>query len=60
MALQAEVSIWHLTMKFPTNGGVGGTQDNQWEARECYNASISKARKGASNHMVAHIAKGGT
>ena len=59
MALQAAVSIWHLTMKFPTNGGVGCAQGNQREARDCYNASILKARKGASNHMVAHNAKGG-
>ena len=54
MALQAAVSIWHLTMKFPTSVGIGCTRGDQREARECYNASISKARRGAENNMVAN------
>ena len=57
MALQAAVSIWHLTMKFPTSGGIGCTRGDQREARECYNASISKAHRGAENHMVADTRK---
>ena len=51
---RAAVSLWHLTMKFPTSGGIGCTRGDQREARECYNASISKARRGASSHMAAH------
>ena len=54
MALQAAVSIWHLTMKFPTSRGIGCTRGDQREARECYNASVSKARRGATNNMVAN------
>ena len=57
MVLQAAVSIWHLTMKFPASGGIGCTRGDQREARECYNASISKARRGAANHMVADTGK---
>ena len=38
-------------MKFPTSGGIGCMRGDQREARECYNASISKA---AASHMVAH------
>ena len=44
--LRAVTSIWHLTMKFPTDAGVGYILGNQREARECYNASITKAKKG--------------
>ena len=51
------MSIWHLTMKFPTSGGIGCTRGDQREARECYNASISKARRGAANHIVADTGK---
>ena len=40
-------SIWHLAMKFPTDAGVGRVLGNQREARECYNASVTKAKNGA-------------
>ena len=47
--LRAVTSIWHLAMKFPTDIGVGCVLvGNQREARECYNASITKAKKGVS------------
>ena len=46
--LRAVTSIWHLAMKFPTDAGVGRVLGNQREARECYNASITKAKKGMS------------
>ncbi|XP_062112734.1 uncharacterized protein LOC133823896 [Humulus lupulus] len=52
-ALHASVSIWHLSMKFPTSAGLGCVRGDQREARECYNASIVKARKGAKeNNMI--------
>ena len=33
-------------MKFSTDAGIGCVLGNQREARECYNASITKAKKG--------------
>ena len=51
--LHATVSIWHLSMKFPTSAGIGCVRGDQREARECYNASVAKARKGAKeNNMI--------
>ena len=51
--LHAVVSIWHLSMKFPTSAGIGCVQGDQREARECYNASIAKAKKGVKeNNMI--------
>ena len=49
--LRAATSIWHLAMKFPTDAGVACVLGNQWEARECYNASITKAKKGMSRDV---------
>ena len=46
--LRAIISMWHLAMKFPTDAGVGCVLGNQREAREYYNASITKAKSGAS------------
>ena len=46
--LRVVVSMWHLAMKFPTDAGVGHVLGNQREARECYNASITKAKSGTS------------
>ena len=43
--LRAVVSIHHLMIKFPTAEGVGSLQGDQRTARECYNSSISKAKK---------------
>ena len=43
--LRAVISIHHLMIKFPTTKGVGSLQGDQRTARECYNSSISKAKK---------------
>uniref|UniRef100_A0A803Q709 Reverse transcriptase domain-containing protein n=1 Tax=Cannabis sativa TaxID=3483 RepID=A0A803Q709_CANSA len=43
--LKAIVSTYHLAMKFPTPGGVATTRGEQKEARECYNTSLSMAKK---------------
>lgn len=43
--LRAVVSKHHLSMKFPTTKGVGYLQGNWKTARECYDSSISKAKK---------------
>ena len=43
--LRAVVSIHHLMIKFPAAKGVGSLQGDQRTARECYNSSISKAKK---------------
>ena len=40
-------------MKFPTSAGIGCVQGDQREARECYNSSVAKTRKGAKeNNMI--------
>ena len=39
-------------MKFPTDTGIGCVLGNQREVRECYNASITKAKKGVSREVV--------
>ena len=49
--LRAVTSIWHLAMKFPTDAGIGCVLGNQPEARECYNASITKAKKCVSREV---------
>ena len=49
--LRAVTSIWHLAMKFPTDAGIGCVLRNQREARECYNTSITKAKKGVSREV---------
>ena len=46
--LRAVTSVWHLAMKFLTDAGVGRVLGNQREARECYNASVTKAKRGTS------------
>ena len=46
--LRVVISMWQLAMKFPTDAGVGCVLGNQREARECYNASITKAKSGTS------------
>lgn len=43
--LRAVVSIYHLTMKFPTAEGIESLRGDQRTAQECYNSSISKAKK---------------
>ena len=39
-ALIAITSIYHLLMKFPTPNSVGQVDENQHEARECYNQVV--------------------
>ena len=43
--LRAVVSIRHLMIKFVIAEGVRSLQGDQRIARECYNSSISKAKK---------------
>lgn len=43
--LRAVVSIHHLTMKFPTTKGIGSLHEDQRTEQECYNSSISKAKR---------------
>ena len=38
-------------MKFPMDAEIGCVLGNQREARECYNASITKAKKGMSKSI---------
>jgi len=40
--LKAVTSTPHLSMKFPTEEGVGVEKGNQRMARECYNTSLKK------------------
>jgi len=40
--LQAVTSTPHLSMKFPTEEGIGVEKGNQRMARECYNTSLKK------------------
>ncbi|XP_062114478.1 uncharacterized protein LOC133825568 [Humulus lupulus] len=47
--LQVVMSIWYLAMKFPTDSGIRYVFKNQREVRECYNSSITKAKKGGEN-----------
>lgn len=53
--LQAVVSIHHLTMKFPTAEGIRHLRGNHRTTRECYNFSISKAKKVGVVSMQAHV-----
>ena len=46
--LRVVTSMWHLAMKFPIDAVVGRVLGNQREARECYNASVAKAKKGTT------------
>ena len=40
-------------MKFPTSAGIDCVWGDQREARECYSASVAKAKKGAKeNNMI--------
>ncbi|GMN74649.1 hypothetical protein TIFTF001_052422, partial [Ficus carica] len=41
-ALKAVVSTYHLTMKFPTNDGIGVFRGNQEGARKCYMEAVNK------------------
>ena len=43
--LKAITSIYHLTVKFPTPGGVAGMKGEQREARECYNTTLHTSAK---------------
>ena len=39
-ALKAVISIYCLTMKFPTATGIGQVQGRQCDSRKCYNKSL--------------------
>nr|XP_017225259.1 PREDICTED: uncharacterized protein LOC108201488 [Daucus carota subsp. sativus] len=45
-------SIYHLTLKFPTPGGVGCVKGSQYESRDCYGLSLKnfRDRRGAPPH----------
>ncbi|PON52662.1 hypothetical protein PanWU01x14_207720, partial [Parasponia andersonii] len=54
--LRAVTSIYHLTMKFPTQHGVGEVRENQYDARTCYNNSLKLAAKDATSRtMMVHL-----
>ncbi|PON33959.1 hypothetical protein PanWU01x14_348440 [Parasponia andersonii] len=54
--LRAVTSIYHLTMKFPTQYGVGEVRGNQYDARICYNNSLKLAAKDmTSRAMMVHL-----
>ena len=44
-ALKAAMSIYHLTMKFPTKEGIWQVRGSQYDSRECYNKSLKLAEK---------------
>ena len=56
--LKAITSIYHLTVKFPTPGGVASMKGEQREARECYNTSLHKSEK--PSEPTAMVMHGGT
>lgn len=39
-------SIYHLSMKFPTPGGVGCVKGCQYDSRDCYNRAVRIAERG--------------
>jgi hypothetical protein len=45
---KAVTSTPHLSMKFPTEEGVGVEKRDQWMARECYNTSLKKLPEATS------------
>ncbi|PON34879.1 hypothetical protein PanWU01x14_340680 [Parasponia andersonii] len=54
--LRAVTSIYYLTMKFPTQHGVGEVRGNQYDARTCYNNSLKLAVKDATSRiMMVHL-----
>ena len=54
--LKAIISIYHLTIKFPTKGGgVGVVRGDQFEVRKCY--AIAVKDKGKQKEAM-HIASG--
>ncbi|XP_063948153.1 uncharacterized protein LOC135152236 [Daucus carota subsp. sativus] len=49
-------SIYHLTLKFPTPGGVGCVKGSQYESRDCYGRSLKNFRdkRGVPPHEELH------
>nr|XP_017228021.1 PREDICTED: uncharacterized protein LOC108203549 [Daucus carota subsp. sativus] len=49
-------SIYHLTLKFPTPGGVGCVMGSQYESRDCYGRSLKnfQDRRGVPPHEELH------
>lgn len=43
--MRVVTSIYHLSMKFPTPGGVGCVRGCQYDSRECYNRSVKGFKK---------------
>ena len=43
--IKRPLSIYHLTMKFPTVEGTGEVRGNQYDSRDCYNKSLKIAKK---------------
>nr|XP_017221509.1 PREDICTED: uncharacterized protein LOC108198257 [Daucus carota subsp. sativus] len=49
-------SIYHLTLKFPTPGGVGCVKGSQYESRDCYGRSLKnfQEKRGVRPHEELH------
>uniref|UniRef100_A0A803NRP0 Uncharacterized protein n=1 Tax=Cannabis sativa TaxID=3483 RepID=A0A803NRP0_CANSA len=50
--LRAISSVYYLSIKFPITAGISCLLRNQGTARECYNASLSLAKKTSSIVMA--------
>lgn len=44
-ALKTIMSIYNLTMKFPTAEGIGQVRGSQYDLKECYNKLLKLAEK---------------
>jgi hypothetical protein len=53
--LRAATSTYHLTMKFPTEEGVGEVWGDQLTARKCYNLSMKASN--TTTHTVASVSE---
>jgi hypothetical protein len=53
--LRAATSTYHLTMKFPTEEGVGEVRGDQLTARKCYNLSMKASN--TTTHTVASVSE---
>ena len=47
------LSIYHLTVKFPTPHGIGKIRECQYDSRDCYNKDLKFAEK-KSQHLPGH------
>lgn len=55
--MRVVTSIYHLSMKFPTPGGIGCVQGCQSDSRECYSKALHTAEQ-ACKHLL--LVDGGT